>query len=130
MAAAKTATRARRPAARASRKPLTVDTESLAAFGALPLCRVRGSLLRETQAQRPFKGPCCPCRLGGFGASLGQWRCAARAASRWSRSSSQRRRSGEQLTICEEDEDEDGVELVDEFSPIKVGETVEMIDER
>jgi hypothetical protein len=110
------------------RKPLTVNTESVAAFGALP--PPSPGILFAKRKRSPFKGPMLSLSLSGFGASSGNKAVRGQGGESLSRSSSQRKRSGEQLTICEEDEDEDGVELVDEFSPIKVGETVEMIDER
>jgi hypothetical protein len=110
------------------RTPLTVNTESVAAFGALP--PPSPGILFAKRKRSPFKGPMLSLSLGGFGSSSGSKAVRGQGGESLSRSSSQRKRSGEQLTICEEDEDEDGVELVDEFSPVKPGETVEMTDER
>jgi hypothetical protein len=110
------------------RKPLSVNTESTAAFGTLP--PPSPGILFAKRKRSPFKGPMLSLSLGGFGASSGSKAVRGQGGESLSRSSSQRKRSGEQLTICEEDEDEDGVELVDEFSPVKPGETVEMTDER
>lgn len=107
------------------RTPLTVNMESTAAFDALP--PPSPGILFAKRKRSPFKGPMLSLALGGFGASAGNKAVRGQGGDSLSRSSSQRKRSGEQLTICEEDEDEDGVELVDEFSPVKPGETVEMM---
>jgi hypothetical protein len=106
---------------RVTRKPLTINTESVAAFGALP--PPSPGILFAKRKRSPFKGPMLSI---GIGAGSGKPR-----GDSLSRSSSQRKRSGE-LTIAEEDEDEDddAVELVDEFSPVRPGEIVEVSDER
>jgi hypothetical protein len=73
----------------------------------------------------PFKGPM-------LSLSIGSGKSRADPLSR--SSSAQRKRSGEEAAIQEEDEDEEDfedIEVVDEFSPVKPGdEIVEVSDER
>jgi hypothetical protein len=61
---------------------------------------------------------------------------SGRSESSVSRSSSVQRKRSSELAIQEEDEedeiveDEEGVEVVDEFSPVKPGEVVEVLEGR
>jgi hypothetical protein len=63
--------------------------------------------------------------------SIGTNNSKVRAESSLSRSGSVKGRPSGELVIQEEDEDEeDGVEVVEEFSPVKPGEIAEITEER
>ena len=74
-----------------------------------------------------FKGPSLSLTVGGGAAGA----VAHGRGERESRSGSvQGRPSGEQIIEEEDEDDEEYVEEVDEFSPVKAGETVEVLEER
>jgi hypothetical protein len=80
----------------------------------------------------PFKGPMLSLSTAGFGTPSK----SGRSEGSVSRSSSVQRKRSSELAIQEEDEEEgleeyeEGVEMVDEFSPVKPGEVVEVLESR
>jgi len=97
--------------------------EAANAFGAMPPPSPGLSVFARRR-RNVFKGPSLSVAVGGA--------LAHARGERDSRSGSvQGRPSGEQIIEEEEEDDgDDDVEEVDEFSPVKAGETVEVLEER